>query len=412
MLAKAKGSLMRATARKLHNGHKSRRGPHHSGAQPPAPSRPLPPSMSGRIRLAVEALVGVTVVGLCAYVARRVRMLELRLRASQNEQRAAVLALQHRMDTMVTEWRTVDRGSMSGRRGVASVPSAAHSCSGERSAASTAIRRAPSFESISSRATDDERGYKTADEDLVDEAEREAKEALAVESPLRVDAWAARSVVGDASWSCVDGGASDGGSGGRASAGGGGGSGGSGGGSGVESPAGDSEEVAARAAALTAILVRVDAMYGNQEYEAAAELLAGGEQSAEVLWRRCRVLKELAEVAKRAGQAKACEKMLREGLTHVTAALESEDGASNFAVHKWYAIALNATSGYEGTKATIEKSFVVKEHFGKACELNPLDATSRHLLGLWYWEVAGLSWAMRKLAAAVFASPPRGYAQL
>ena len=102
-------------------------------------------------------------------------------------------------------------------------------------------------------------------------------------------------------------------------------------------------------------------------------------------------------------------------------------------------------------QATITKSFVVKEHFTRAAELNPQDPTSRHLLGVWYYEVpsgatrtvhcphrapslgalltwravcgtglltpslaalaaqvASLSWAMRKVAAAVFASPPRG----
>jgi len=64
--------------------------------------------------------------------------------------------------------------------------------------------------------------------------------------------------------------------------------------------------------------------------------------------------------------------------------------------------------GLRGTKATIHKSFVVKEHFERAIELNPSDATSRHLLGLWYYEVAGLSWTMRKVAAAIFASPPTG----
>ena len=60
----------------------------------------------------------------------------------------------------------------------------------------------------------------------------------------------------------------------------------------------------------------------------------------------------------------------------------------------------------EGTKAQIEKSFVVKQHFTRACELNPLDATSRYALGLWFWEVASLGWATRKIAATIFATPP------
>lgn len=98
--------------------------------------------------------------------------------------------------------------------------------------------------------------------------------------------------------------------------------------------------------------------------------------------------------------------MLREGQRFVASALAAD--ASHYAVHKWYAIAVSSTSSYDGTKAQIEQSFVVREHFAKACELNPLDATSRHLLGLWYFEVASLSWGTRKLAAAIFASPPHG----
>lgn len=54
------------------------------------------------------------------------------------------------------------------------------------------------------------------------------------------------------------------------------------------------------------------------------------------------------------------------------------------------------------------QSLIVREHFVKAAELNPLDATTRYALGVWYFEVASLSWTMRKLAAAIFASPPQG----
>jgi len=147
-------------------------------------------------------------------------------------------------------------------------------------------------------------------------------------------------------------------------------------------------------------------MYESQEYEGAAELLGASEQSAEVLWRRCRVLVSQADTAKEAGQLKQAEALLREGLGYVSAALDA--APTNFATHKWYAVAVSKVSTYDGTKATIEKSFVVKEHFTQAAELNPHDATSRHLLGLWYWEVAGLSWTMRKVAAAIFASPPTG----
>ena len=50
---------------------------------------------------------------------------------------------------------------------------------------------------------------------------------------------------------------------------------------------------------------------------------------------------------------------------------------------------------------------MVREHFARAAELSPSDATSRHLLGVWCFSVASLSWIEQKTAAALFASPPR-----
>ena len=56
-------------------------------------------------------------------------------------------------------------------------------------------------------------------------------------------------------------------------------------------------------------------------------------------------------------------------------------GEANFAVHKWYGIILSSIGDFEGTKARIGNSYKVKEHWEKAVELNPNDATSHHLLG-------------------------------
>ena len=49
----------------------------------------------------------------------------------------------------------------------------------------------------------------------------------------------------------------------------------------------------------------------------------------------------------------------------------------------------------------------MREHFARAAELDPKDATARHLLGVWCFEVAKLSWFEQKAAAALFASPPK-----
>ncbi|EDQ85949.1 uncharacterized protein MONBRDRAFT_33982 [Monosiga brevicollis MX1] len=76
------------------------------------------------------------------------------------------------------------------------------------------------------------------------------------------------------------------------------------------------------------------------------------------------------------------------------------------AAHKWMAIMISDVGDFEGLKAKLLKSYTMKEHFQKAIELNPKDATSRHLLGVWCFSFADLPWYQRKAAAAVFATPP------
>lgn len=175
------------------------------------------------------------------------------------------------------------------------------------------------------------------------------------------------------------------------------------------------------ASRLDSTLSRADVLYDAAKYDEAYSLLAdlledeeGGALGtgakaqraarAEVLWRSARLSRERAEQAKARGEKARAKDLSYSGLEHAMAALEI--APDHFAVHKWYAISLSTTSGYEGTKASITSSVIVKSHFEKAVDLNPKDATSRHLLGLWYFEVASLSWATRKLAGAIFATPP------
>nr|KAG5703427.1 hypothetical protein BaRGS_022476 [Batillaria attramentaria] len=78
----------------------------------------------------------------------------------------------------------------------------------------------------------------------------------------------------------------------------------------------------------------------------------------------------------------------------------------NFACHKWYAILMDKTAEYEGIKARISNAYVVKEHFMRAAELNPKDATTLYTLGVWCFLFADMPWYQRKIAAALFATPP------
>ena len=160
------------------------------------------------------------------------------------------------------------------------------------------------------------------------------------------------------------------------------------------------------AACEVGALSRADALFDANEYAQLADLLRTALSSrpddAQLLWRLARALKKLADAQ---SEKPAKEKLAREA--HAAAerslALAPECGA----VHKWYAITLSELGAFLGTTDKIKNSFAVREHFDRAAELCPADATSRHLLGVWCFEVAKLSWFEQKAAAAIFASPPR-----
>jgi tetratricopeptide (TPR) repeat protein len=80
----------------------------------------------------------------------------------------------------------------------------------------------------------------------------------------------------------------------------------------------------------------------------------------------------------------------------------------NYLTHKWYAIILSSLSDFRSTKEKIQESVLIKEHALKAIELHGKggDQTLNHLLGRWCYAVASVSWMERKLASAIFATPP------
>lgn len=158
-------------------------------------------------------------------------------------------------------------------------------------------------------------------------------------------------------------------------------------------------------AAAAELLKEADAMYAKGNRTGVRKLLEGSmsSENPEVLWRLARAYYDTAEESKSA--TKLDKKRLCEKAFEVIESALSR-GDDNFAVHKWYGIILNKLSGYQGTSASIEKSFIVRQHWEKAAELNPADPTSCSLLGEWCFAVAGISGFTRTLAATIFAKPP------
>ncbi|XP_052817329.1 regulator of microtubule dynamics protein 1-like [Mya arenaria] len=153
----------------------------------------------------------------------------------------------------------------------------------------------------------------------------------------------------------------------------------------------------------TILLERADRLYSEHKIDELYDLLIEHKDSRddEILWRLARAA---VDQGKLSDNKEILQKKYYEAFEFIKQALEINN--QNYAVHKWYAILLDYTGEFEGKKQRIKNAFQVKEHFMKAVELNPKDATSIHSLGYWCFTMADLKWYERTVASALFATPP------
>nr|XP_054505412.1 regulator of microtubule dynamics protein 1 isoform X5 [Agelaius phoeniceus] len=152
------------------------------------------------------------------------------------------------------------------------------------------------------------------------------------------------------------------------------------------------------------VIEQADYLYGSGETEKLYRLLVQHKNSddAELLWRLARSSRDLAQLGSTSAEEK--KKLTYDSLEYAKKALEKNE--SNFAAHKWYGICLSDVGDYEGIKTKIGNAIIIKEHFQRAVELNPKDATTIHLIGIWCYSFAEMPWYQRKIAATLFATPP------
>ncbi|XP_068959722.1 regulator of microtubule dynamics protein 1 isoform X4 [Petaurus breviceps papuanus] len=152
------------------------------------------------------------------------------------------------------------------------------------------------------------------------------------------------------------------------------------------------------------ILEQADYLYGSGEIEKLYHLLTQYKQSedAELLWRLARASRDISQLSTTSAEDK--KRLVYEAFAYAKRALEKNE--SSFAAHKWYAICISDVGDYEGIKVKIGNAVLIKEHFEKAVELNPKDATSIHLIGVWCYSFAELPWYQRNIAKVLFATPP------
>jgi len=78
----------------------------------------------------------------------------------------------------------------------------------------------------------------------------------------------------------------------------------------------------------------------------------------------------------------------------------------DFRGHYWAGIAVQTVGEHEGTKYTISRLKEIRSHFEKAAELNPNDGTTFYCIGQWCFSLADLNWMSRKIATAIYGTPP------
>ncbi|XP_054451526.1 regulator of microtubule dynamics protein 1 isoform X2 [Pteronotus mesoamericanus] len=137
------------------------------------------------------------------------------------------------------------------------------------------------------------------------------------------------------------------------------------------------------------VLQQADYLYESGETEKLYQLLTQYKESedAELLWRLARASRDMAQLSGTSEEERKA--LVYEALEYAKRALEKNE--ASFAAHKWYAICISDVGDYEGIKSKIANAYVIKEHFEKAIELNPKDATSIHLMGVWQSEIGSLT---------------------
>ncbi|XP_006880620.1 PREDICTED: regulator of microtubule dynamics protein 1 [Elephantulus edwardii] len=158
------------------------------------------------------------------------------------------------------------------------------------------------------------------------------------------------------------------------------------------------------AAKVEEILEQADYLYESGETEKLYQLLTLYKESedAELLWRLARASRDVAQLSTTSEEEK--KRLVYEALEYAKRALGKNE--RSFAAHKWYAICISDVGDYEGIKVKIANAYIIKEHFEKAIELNPKDATSIHLMGVWCYTFAEMPWYQRRIAKMLFATPP------
>nr|XP_060609971.1 regulator of microtubule dynamics protein 2 [Anolis sagrei ordinatus]XP_060609972.1 regulator of microtubule dynamics protein 2 [Anolis sagrei ordinatus] len=142
----------------------------------------------------------------------------------------------------------------------------------------------------------------------------------------------------------------------------------------------------------------------NEKTESYKLLLENEEKyrkSAGFLWRLARAYGDMFGMTADAEQKK---NYASEGKLVAENAINLDSSVAES--HQWFAMMCGYMSQFETIQNKIKNGYLFKEHIDKARELKPQDPFLYYLTGRWCYEVAQLSWLEKKVAAALFGTPP------
>ncbi|XP_058690569.1 regulator of microtubule dynamics protein 2 isoform X2 [Poecile atricapillus] len=125
------------------------------------------------------------------------------------------------------------------------------------------------------------------------------------------------------------------------------------------------------------------------------------ENCVDFLWRLARAYGDLFEMTTDAEEKR---KYVTDGKIKAEKAVQLDAGSAES--HQWFAIMCGYMSQFESVQNKIRNGYLFKEHLDKAIELKPQDPFLYYLNGRWCYSVAQLSWIEKKVAAALFGTPP------
>ncbi|XP_045465366.1 regulator of microtubule dynamics protein 1-like isoform X2 [Harmonia axyridis] len=141
----------------------------------------------------------------------------------------------------------------------------------------------------------------------------------------------------------------------------------------------------------------------NECLEKLEDLCIEYPENPQLLWRIGKCHNKIVDTFKDDKSKK--KEHIEKGLEACKAALKLDPKLAD--AHKWMAILVGARSDLQPIKERIQDGQLFKHHVDIAISIDPADSSLHHMVGRFCYEVAGLKWYERKVAAALYADPPQ-----